>query len=62
LKRSRCDDGGGSTENARPTKCVTKEAARNIFHKSYNGSNGCCTLLAGKIYFKVFRSFNISKI
>jgi hypothetical protein len=61
LKRPRCDDGGDSTENARPTKRVTKEPAKYIFHKSYSESNGSCTLLAGKTYFKVFRSFDISQ-
>jgi len=56
LKRSRCDD-GSPTENARPSKRVTK-GPKYIFHKSYNESNGACTILAGKTYFKVFYSFD----
>jgi hypothetical protein len=31
LKRSRCDDGGGPSENARPSKRITKEQETHVF-------------------------------
>ena len=31
LKRSRCDDGGGPSENARSSKCITKEQETYVF-------------------------------
>lgn len=55
LKRPRCDDEGGPTENARPRKRITKESETQLFHESYIESSGDCMILAGKTYFKVFR-------